>query len=134
MDNKALLHSYGRCTMNPKFLDRFYEIFLGSHPAIGPMFRNTDFSKQKALLKTGVSMMVMHANGEAFAADSLQRIGKSHGPAELNIDPNLYQYWIDSLMAAIKECDKEYTENLGVEWRKILRAGVDYIVAHGFTR
>ncbi|MCL5668412.1 MAG: hypothetical protein M1392_00060 [Gammaproteobacteria bacterium] len=41
----ALKDSYGRCTVNQKFLDRFYDIFLTSHPAIKPMFAKTDFAK-----------------------------------------------------------------------------------------
>lgn len=42
--------SFGRCISTPQFIDRFYEIFLASHPAVKPMFRNTNFVQQKELL------------------------------------------------------------------------------------
>lgn len=38
--------SFGRCTVNPNCLDRFYQIFLASHPAIAPMFAHTDMTRQ----------------------------------------------------------------------------------------
>ena len=46
-----VIASYGRCCVHPAFFDRFYEIFLGSDPAIRPMFVRTNFAKQKALLR-----------------------------------------------------------------------------------
>ena len=39
--------SYGRACLAPHFIDRFYDIFLGSHPSIKPMFKHTDFARQK---------------------------------------------------------------------------------------
>lgn len=131
MVDAPVQQSYGRCCLNPTFVDRFYEIFLASHPAIAPMFGNTDFAEQQALLRTGVSLVLMQATGHSVTKDVLSRIAESHGVKRMNIDPNLYQYWIDSFVAAVKECDPQYTAALGGEWRKVLRNGVDYIVAQG---
>jgi hemoglobin-like flavoprotein len=121
--------SYGRCCVNPKFLDRFYEIFLASHPAIGPMFAKTDFTKQKAALRSGLAMMVMHGGGKSFGTKALDRIADSHSKTKLNVSPELYPFWINSLLKAIKECDPEYTPTLEAEWRKILEAGANHIAA-----
>ena len=79
--------SYGRACLNPKVIDRFYEIFLESHPAIKPMFHKTDFTKQKQLLKTGVIMMLAHLEGKAVWTSHLDKIAKSHSKKHLNIPP-----------------------------------------------
>ncbi len=131
MADSDVSQSYGRCCVNPKFFDRFYDIFLKSHPAIAPMFQNTNFGKQKALLRSGLSMMLMHTDGKPFGTQAMDRIGESHGKKKMNIDPSLYQYWIDSLVTAVKECDPEFNQALEASWRKVLRNGVDYIVAGG---
>ncbi len=127
----AVEKSYGRCCVNPRFIDRFYEIFLASHPSIRPMFAHTDMTKQKVLLRQGLAMMIMHAAGKPFGTVALDRIGDSHGPKKLNIPASLYQYWIESLMTAIKECDLEFSAELDRSWRKILQTGVDHIIARG---
>ncbi len=123
--------SYGRCCVNPKFFDRFYEIFLASNPAIKPMFEKTDFAKQKSLLRQGISFMLMYLQGKATGTMAMNRLADSHSPRHMNISPNLYEFWINSLVKAVKECDKECTSDIETEWRKALRAGVDYMIQKG---
>ncbi len=121
--------SYGRACLNPHFFDRFYDIFLQSHPDIKPLFANTDFKKQKEALRTGLAMLLAHVDGKPTGTMTVNRIAESHSRKKLNINPNLYQYWIDSLVAAVKECDSQCTPDLARAWEKCLRAGVDYIVS-----
>ena len=120
-------HSYGRASLVPHFIDRFYDIFLGSHPSIKPMFKNTDFARQKQLLRTGIAMLLSHLEGKPAGTMTLNRIAESHSKKNLNIQPGLYQYWIDSLISAAKECDTKWTPDIERAWQKALRAGVDYI-------
>ncbi|WP_447977444.1 globin [Candidatus Nitrospira bockiana] len=123
--------SFGRCCVNPRFLDRFYEIFLSSHPAIKPMFQHTDMGKQKNLLRQGLPMVLMHGEGNAFGTRSLDRIAESHGRKGMNVDPNLYEYWINSLLEAIKECDPQWDPALEAQWRDVLQKGTKYIASQG---
>jgi len=119
--------SFSRCCTNPKFLDRFYEIFVGSHPAIAPMFRNTDFAKQKQLLRTGITMVLMHGEGNKVGTQGLDRIAQSHSRTKLNIEPSLYPNWVESLIKAIKECDPQCNKQLEEDWRAMLQKGTAYI-------
>jgi len=131
MSNDKVVASFGRCTMNRKFFDRFYEIFLKSHPSIPPMFKSTDFAKQKGLLRSGVSMMLMLDKGQMVAKMALDRIAASHGAkGKVNVPHSLYPYWIDSLIAAVKECDAECTPELEREWRQVLQRGVNHIMSN----
>lgn len=131
MNVSAVKTSYGRCCVNPKFFDRFYEIFLKSNPAIALMFANTNFTKQKTLLRQGLSMMLMHLEGVNVGTIGMKRIGESHSPKHLNITADLYQFWIDSLTKAIAECDAEFNPSLDKEWRQTLQAGVQFILLEG---
>jgi hemoglobin-like flavoprotein len=131
MSLQHVISSYGRCCVNPGFFDRFYEIFLGSHSAIKPMFAKTNFSKQKTLLREGVSMMLLHLEGKTVGTTCLNRLAETHSPRHMNITPQLYQYWIDSLIKTVKECDSECTAELEVEWRRALHTGIHYIVMQG---
>ncbi len=121
--------SFSRCCVNPKFLDRFYEIFLSSHPAIAPMFRNTDFAKQKQLLRTGLTMVLMHGEGNQVGTQGLGRIGQSHSRKGLKIDPALYPNWVESLIKAVKECDPQCDKSLEEEWRTMLKKGTALIAS-----
>lgn len=127
--HSTLKESFSRCCVSPAFLDRFYEIFLASHPAIAPMFRNTNFARQKQLLRTGLTMMVMHAEKNATGTQGLSRIADSHSSKHLNIEPSLYQYWTESLLKAIKECDSQCDAKLESDWRAALKTGVAHIAA-----
>ncbi len=121
--------SYSRCCVNPKFFDLFYANFLASHSTIAPMFAKTDMAKQKSLLRQGVSMMFMHLAGNGVGTTGIDRIGESHSKKKMNIYPNLYDYWINSLVKSVKACDEKLTPAIEAEWRKTLRAGVDRIVS-----
>lgn len=121
--------SFGRCTVNPKFLDRFYETFLASHPSLAPMFAHTDMARQKGLLRSGITMVVMHSQGNSFGTRSLDKIAESHSKKKLNINPSLYPFWVNSLIQTIRECDPEFTPTIEAEWRKTLEAGATYIAA-----
>lgn len=132
MISQEVKNSFGRCVRNPRFFDRFYEIFLQSDPAIAPMFTNTDMAKQKQLLRQGVSMLLMLEDNSTSARMAVDKIAKTHGPkGQINVPHRLYPFWINSLVATIKESDPQFTPALEREWRTALQRGVDYIIAKG---
>lgn len=132
MISQEVKNSFGRCVRDEKFFDRFYEIFLHSEPSIAPMFKKTDMAKQKQLLRQGVSMLLMLDDNSASARMAVDKIAETHGPkGQINVPTKLYPYWIDSLVATVKECDPKFTTTLEREWRAALQRGVDYIIAKG---
>jgi len=121
--------SYARCIVNPKFIDRFYEIFIESHPDIKPLFKNTDWEKQKELLRKGVSMMILFENNDPVATSVLNRIDEFHSPRGTYVDPKLYPYWVDSLLATVEEFDQKFSPEVEVAWRRVLNKGINFIVS-----
>lgn len=119
--------SYGRCLAKGDFLGRFYDIFLGSHPDIAPHFKNTDFTRQKELIRHGISCVIMYSSGQFTGQSCLTRIRKSHSKNELNIDPKYYGYWEASLLQTIKEFDRELTPETEEGWKEVITIATDYI-------
>jgi hemoglobin-like flavoprotein len=124
--------SYGRCSMSPGFFDSFYDIFLKSSPDVAPMFANTDFSKQKVLIKSGISFVIMYAKDQqgAFAKAKLDFIGEVHDHVHRNVKANMYPLWIDSLLKAVQKHDPEYTPQLDKEWREVIKPAIDLLLSH----
>jgi len=126
-----LQQSYGRCLRNKGFIERFYEIFLNSHPAIAPMFANTDFTKQRLALRRGISIAIAHAGGSGLVKRGMEEMARVHSRAgRMPVDPALYMYWVDSLMQAVSEFDGEVTQKLIDRWRQGMAVTVKTFTGH----
>ena len=116
-----LQQSYGRCLRDKRFIERFYEVFMASHPAITPMFADTDFSKQRMALRRGISVAISHAAASPLSKRATAEMAQVHsGSGRCPVDPALYPYWIDSMLKVIKETDEEANEALMQRWRQAM--------------
>lgn len=112
-----LQQSYGRCLRDKHFIDRFYEVFMDSHPSIRPMFAQTDFGQQRVALRRGISVAILHAAGSGLSRGTMEQMADVHGSkGRAPVDPTLYPYWIDSLLRVIQETDDEATPELLGRW------------------
>ena len=113
-----LQQSYGRCLRDKRFIERFYEVLMASHPAIPPMFARTDFGAQRVALRRGISVAILHAAGSGLSRRTTEQMADVHAcQGRAPVDPVLYPYWIDSLLAVIAETDPEATPALLARWR-----------------
>lgn len=121
--------SFRRCLIKADFFDRFYEIFLKSHPSIAAKFKNTNMKKQKQMLRAGLMSMIMYAEGKLGAKAQLTKIAQSHSDKGAhNIPPSLYEHWIDSLIQALAETDPQWTPKLERSWRNDMKKGVTFLI------
>lgn len=123
----AVRKSYGRVLTKRTFIPAFYKIFTNSHPSIPGMFKNTDFEKQHELLAQSINMAILFTQNNVIAKNAITRLRKSHDHEHLNIKPDLYPLWIDSLIRALKECDPEFTPALEQQWREIIEPAINHI-------
>lgn len=113
-----LQQSYGRCLRDKRFIERFYEVFMASHPAIPPMFAKTDFGAQRMALRRGISVAILHAAGSGLSRRTTEQMADVHARhGRAPVDPALYPYWIHSLLAVIAETGPEATPALLARWR-----------------
>jgi hemoglobin-like flavoprotein len=114
-----LQQSYGRCLREKNFIERFYEIFLVSHPAIKPMFDKTDFQTQRMALRHGISAAISHASGSSLTKRTMDQMAAVHSrTGHAPVSPDLYPYWVDSLVQAVEETDPQATPQLLSRWRQ----------------
>jgi hemoglobin-like flavoprotein len=130
-DLAGVRKSYGRVVAKGKFVDRFYEIFINSTPEIRRMFVNTDFEKQNELLERSLSMALLFPQRNLIARQVIDRIRVSHSRDNMDIDPALYRFWLDSLIKTVAEKDLEFNPELEQQWRRVLQVTLDYI-AEGY--
>jgi len=123
--------SYGRCLQQGKFIARFYEIFMASHPDVRAMFDNTDFSKQYLALRRGISAAIAHAGGSTLTKRTMGEMACVHSRGgRAPVRPELYAHWTESLLRALAEHDPEYDAALEQRWRQALTHTTAHFVAH----
>lgn len=125
----AVRQSFGRSLTKRSFMPRFYEIFTKSNPGIPQMFSNTNFEKQNELLSQSINMAILFAQNNIIAKNAIGRIRLSHDHEHLKIKPDLYPFWINSLIAALSESDPEFSPTLEKHWREVLAPAIDHIKA-----
>jgi hemoglobin-like flavoprotein len=134
MDKQTLQRfeeSLARCNESPMFLDRFYEIFLSSSPKVQAKFVHTDFVRQKRALRASLHLMLLVADDEEKGPDRyLRDLAVQHSKAQLDVGAELYDLWLDSLLAAVKECDPRHDSAVARAWEDVMMVGIAYLLSH----
>lgn len=93
------------------FFQAFYENFLQTSPQIADKFKNTDMEKQQKLLKKSFyHLLVFYASNHAD--DYLEKIAIGHSQRELDIRPEWYELWLDSLINTLAEFDPDFNDSV----------------------
>ena len=127
--NDAVRRSFNRCESHGEFGEVFYESFLNASQEIPRYFENTEFVRQRIVIRDSVKMMVEHDVAEPEMQVMLKRLGETHNRANRNIPPFLYELWLDSVCATVKLLDPEWDDDLDRLWRVRLRPGIQVITA-----
>lgn len=126
-DYSDLHQSYGRCNANGPFIERFYDVFLDSHPDVRRAFANTDFDRQRRLLRRTLTSAIMYAAGSGSVEREIAAMAEIHSrKGRAPVQPHLYGYWLDSLITVIREFDPECDFQLERRWREALNKIVDH--------
>lgn len=134
MDEQVLTtfdESLRRCDSNPRFLDIFYDRFMASSPDVREKFKKTDFARQKRLLRASFYLLLLASEDEAYGPERhLKQLALRHGAHGLEIGANLYDLWLDSLLATVKECDPGYSAEVEAAWEEVMGIGIAYMLGH----
>lgn len=125
----AIKASYDRCCESEGFLETFYEHFFAKSPEIPRLFAHTDFERQHKVLRSALWQMVMYGTGFDDVRRSLRVTAEIHSRQFLDIKPELYALWLDSLCEAIAQHDPQYTLELEQLWREAMQKGIDLMVS-----
>jgi hemoglobin-like flavoprotein len=119
--------SYYRCRRSDQFVDTFYALFLSKSPRVADKFANTNFKVQKLMLRESLLEMLCFARGMTGTYEQIQKLGKRH--RELDVTPEMYVMWLDSLCETIQRHDPEYSPELELLWREAMQEGIDIMIA-----
>ena len=117
-----VIASYHRCRQSGPFFDTFYEILLGKSPEIASKFVRTDFARQKLMLRESLLEMLNYYCGVESVRQEIERLAKLH--RRLEVRPEHYELWLDSLCEAVAKHDPKYRVELGELWREAMRPGI----------
>lgn len=118
--------SLKRCLAKPDFLRHFYERFMASSDEVKAKFANTNFTTQVKVLEQSLFVMAVAAEGQAgsVARAALPRLAERHDRNHLDIRPELYDLWLDCLVAAARDNDEQFTDEIEQAWRTTLAVGI----------
>ncbi len=123
--------SLARCLTSHGFLDRFYELFLSSSDEVALKFKDTDFARHKRMLEDSLSLMTNVSGAPSEDLAYQDRVAHRHGLDVLDIGPELYELWRESLLQAVREFDGHFDANIERAWRNVLAEGVEYMQSQG---
>jgi len=120
--------SIGRCLAAGDFVRAFYVRFLRSSPDVARRFEHTDFEKQHRMLKNSLYSMAIFAMDLPDGVAHLEWIAERHSRRGLDIAPELYALWLDTLVQTARDFDAEFDDGVELAWRSLLGAGIARMV------
>jgi hemoglobin-like flavoprotein len=121
--------SFQRCMEERSFLDVFYEHFLGSSKEVRQKFQHTDFRRQKKALRSSLLTTMMAICRREEDLSCLDEVAERHSSRDLDIRPELYELWLESMLHAVKTSDRRFDDRTEAVWRKALQGAMDYCVS-----
>ncbi len=121
--------SLHRCLGDPSFIESFYERFVGSSEEIREKFKNTDMKRQVRMLEDSLFVLAVavQSGADSPARGSLPGIAERHSSRDLDIEPELYDVWLEALIETAGHYDPEFTPKIEEAWRNTLAAGIEYM-------
>jgi truncated hemoglobin YjbI len=111
------------------FSHRFYEEFIESSPVIAAKFEGTDMEHQARMLMLSLRhLSTFHLGGPD--SDIMNEIGKQHSKRDLNIEPQMYDDWLDSLVETVRAFDPKFDDEVELAWRMSMAAGIAFMRFH----
>ena len=122
---KEFQASVTRCLESPSFIQDFYDRFTGASGAIREMFRNTDFAHQTQAMADSLYAMAVavHGGPDNLARLDMKRLYAKH--QRMGIKPEMYDTWLDCLIATARTHDLQFSPAIERAWRKCLAPGIE---------
>ena len=114
------LQSLERCASSDQFVLTFYERFMASSEDVRRKFLFTSLETQSNKLLESLRLSAGATNGESEALAELRARAETHNRHHLDIKPELYDLWLDSLVDTAREFDHEWSDSIESAWRTIL--------------
>jgi hemoglobin-like flavoprotein len=111
------------------FFAAFYERFLASSPEVVAKFRHTDMQRQQSALKKAFYHLLtfyVSRNADYY----LEEVAIRHSRAHLDIRPELYDLWLETLIDTARRFDDRFDAEVELAWRLVMTPGIVYMRFH----
>lgn len=119
--------SLERCLGSDGFVDRFYTILKARSPEAAAKFAGTDMAAQRRKLTASLYMTMMLDERSPEGRVHFERMAQLHSRAALDIKPELYDVWAESLVEAAREYDEHFDEEIERSWRHLLAPAIEFM-------
>lgn len=128
-DVELVNDSLERCPSQAELFARFYSRFRQSSEEVAARFEGTDAKAQARALRAAFLLVLQAVAGDPAAWQQLEMRAMRHDRRHLDIRPELYELWRDSLLATVHELDPGADERTIAAWRNVVQEAVDFMVA-----
>lgn len=109
-----------------RFFSAFYQRFLASSEEVALAFKNTDMQQQENMLKKSLLYSINFITNSA-SYDVMHRIAVSHSNRGYDIKPELYDLWMDCMIATVADFDPEFCDEIELAWRLAFSQAITYM-------
>ena len=106
----------------------FYSRFFLTSQEVKEKFKRTDFGKQNGMLISSLKLVAAATEGEPAGLRELRARATTHDRFHLDIQPELYELWLKSVLDTAREYDGQWDATIEEAWTKTLRHAIDFMV------
>ena len=111
-----------------KFIASFYDRLTAASDEIKKRFEHVNMKKQEDILAHAVVMSFLFVDpNHQIASKAIKNVRMSHNREHLNIEPHLYDTWLNCLIETVAECDPLADEELLAQWREVMSVAINHI-------
>ncbi len=92
-------------------------------------FASTDFVRQKRAVLSSLDLIHRVAQAPEEADRHLREVADRHSSAQLDVGAELYDLWLDSLLATVREVDPAFDPGVEQAWEDVMAVGIRYLTS-----
>ena len=124
---KRVHQSYIRAG-SKKLVSEFYVRLMAASEEIRKKFEGVDMTDQASLLSHAIVMSFLFVDkNQQVAKKCLDDVRKTHAQGNLNIEPELYDIWLECLLETVALCDPHVNDELLSDWHDVMSVAINHI-------
>jgi hypothetical protein len=118
--------SRGNAVNGVPFRDAFVDNLLRSSPEVAQKMIHGDLETFRVTLMLSIDHLARYYLSREPSA-ILQGTARRQSKDERNIEPHLYEFFLQALLQTVQQYDPNYNEEVGKAWEVVLRPGLEYM-------
>jgi len=124
--NSSFRRSRGNAVNGVPFRDAFLDNLMRSSPEVAQKMVHGDLEAFRASLMLSIDHLARsYVSSEPSAI--LQGAARRQSRGERDIEPHLYEFFLQALLQTLQQYDPQYNEEVGKAWEVVLRPGLEYM-------